>query len=92
MSDDGGTADPYEGLRTKLAESQSWPGDYTFKFIVPEEQLEPLKVVFEGREISTRPSKTGKYISLTSTVRMDSSTAVIDLYRETEGIPGLIAL
>ena len=92
MSDDSGTADPYEGLRAKLTESQSWPGDYTFKFIVPEEQLGPLKVVFEGHEISTRPSKTGKYISLTSTVRMDSSTAVIDLYRKTEGIPGLIAL
>ena len=84
--------DPYRGLKAKLAAYQLWPGPYIFKFIVPKAAATQLLELFDGYDLQTRESRTGRYLSITCRREMESSDAVIDVYRAAEGIPGVIAL
>ena len=79
-------------LRAKLAAFEKWPGPYLFKFIAPRDRLEELKELFEGHDYTLRPSRTGKYTSLSCEKTMDSSEAVIEVYERALEIDGVIAL
>ena len=93
MSEENGApSDPYRSLRSKLEAFETWPGPYVFKFIVPEAQLKKLQQLFEGHEVQTRPSKTGRYVSLTCERTMETSDAVIEVYRDVAAIDGVISL
>jgi hypothetical protein len=82
----------YRTLRAKLEVFEDWPHAYTFKFIVPGEKQAELEAMFEGFEYSLRPSRTGKYVSLTCVREMASSDAVIEVYQRVSGIEGSFAL
>ena len=73
--------DKYESLKTALEEHYDFPCSYTFKFVVPKERSEDVEKLIEGATISHRPSSNGKYVSVTLVAVMDSSEAVLDVYR-----------
>ncbi|WP_196889401.1 DUF493 family protein [Aureivirga sp. CE67] len=86
----------YKNLKTKLEETTKFPAKYMFKFIVPAggTQLGEIEKRFNhmGAVINTKNSKTGKYTSISIVANMDSSDAIIDKYKELEGIQGIISL
>jgi hypothetical protein len=81
-----------ESLRARIDEYHTWPSAFLFKFIVPAEELPVLMKIFEGHPVTTRPSRHGKYVSLTAEIEMTSGAAVIAVYREAGKIKGCISL
>ncbi|MGX9366018.1 DUF493 family protein [Desulfoplanes sp. PS50] len=77
----------------RLDQAHDWPCIYTFKFIVPKNRQTEVTCLF-GPEASVRKtaSRTGKYISITVETKMESSAQVIDIYRQTATIQGIITL
>ncbi len=90
------TSEFYERLRTELDNSNVWPAEYLFKFIVPSNnnKVEIVENAFDnlGAVIVTKHSKTGKYTSVSVDVRMNSSQDIIDKYLEVSVIEGIISL
>jgi len=90
------TSEFYERLRTELDNSNVWPAEYLFKFIVPSNnnKVEIVENAFDnlGAVIVTKHSKTGKYTSISVDVRMNSSQDIIDKYQEVSIIEGIISL
>ena len=80
------------GFKTKLDAAYIWPALYVFKFIVPRQQVEEVKVLFPNHVSSEKQSEKGKYTSITFNMMMPSSDAVVNVYQKVKHIPGLIAL
>lgn len=88
-------ADKWASLKEKL-ETESWPRLYLFKFIIPADnqkiaQLENLFNTAES-EVTMRTSTNGNYVSISAKELMISADSVIERYKTTEGIEGLISL
>jgi uncharacterized protein len=79
-------------FREKLDHHYAWPALYTFKFIVQAGRETELKSLFPNHEGSEKMSKNGNYISITYTMMMPSSQAVVDIYQSASVIEGIIAL
>ncbi len=90
------TEEFYERLRLELDESNTWPAEYLYKFIVPSdrEKIERVERAFDdmGAVIDTRQSKTGKYTSISVNVPMHSAEHVISKYKHVSDIEGIISL
>ena len=90
------TEDFYERLKVELDNSNTWPAEYLFKFIVPtfENNVEIVENAFNcmGAVIKTTHSKTGKFTSLSIDVTMKSSQEIIDKYQEVGTIKGILSL
>jgi putative lipoic acid-binding regulatory protein len=86
----------YERLKKELDLSSTWPSIYLFKFIVPSENENILRVeeAFDcmGAVIKTTKSKTGKFTSVSVDVMMKDSQEIIDKYIELSTIKGIISL
>ena len=86
----------YKKLKLSLENTTNFPAEYMFKFIVPsdKEKEEKIKDAFnyKGVMINTKPSKTGKYKSLTILIVMESADAIIKKYKEIAAIEGVISL
>ena len=86
----------YLKLKEQLAESQSWPAIYMFKFIIPadNQKLSQVESLFNSKEaeVSVRTSRKGNFLSITAKELMIDPERVIDRYRKAEGIEGLISL
>jgi len=86
----------YERLKKELDLSSTWPSLYLFKFIVPTDKENILRVeeAFDcmGAVIKTTKSKTGKFTSISVDVMMKDSQEVIDKYIELSTIEGIISL
>jgi len=86
----------YKKLKTSLEETTTFPADYMFKFIIPANGggFKIIEDIFNnmGAVIKSKPSKTGKYTSLTIMVKMKSAIAIIDKYKEVSTIEGIISL
>ena len=93
---DKDTKEFYERLRTELNNSNTWPAEYLFKFIVPtdKEKIEKVENAFDsiGAVIETKHSKTGKYTSISIDVQMPNAQEIIDKYLELSTIKGIISL
>jgi len=86
--------DGFDKLRDLLKE-QNYPSVYFFKFIVKAEddKMVDIKRCFEETaEFSTRPSKTGKYVSVSIKEMMLSTEDIIERYKAVNKIEGVIAL
>ncbi|MGB3619031.1 MAG: DUF493 family protein, partial [Catalinimonas sp.] len=60
---------------------------------VPHDRQQSVIDLFHDEaEVSRRPSRNGRYVGLTFIVPMESSKAVIDIYREAAALPGVITL
>lgn len=86
----------YKKLKINLEETTKFPSKYMFKFIIPadESKAEKINDIFNhtGAVINTKPSKTGKYQSLTILVKMKDADEVIIKYKEVTTIEGVISL
>lgn len=86
----------YSKLKSQLEDTTKFPADYMYKFIVPsdENQLEEVQNVFDNKRavITTKNSKTGKYISITIVIKLNSADDVIKYYKKVEKIKGIISL
>jgi putative lipoic acid-binding regulatory protein len=79
-------------FRQKLDEHYAWPALYTYKFIVPTGKETEVKNLFPHHQVTEKQSKQGKYTSVTVQVMMQSSDAVIEIYRKAAEIEGIVAL
>ena len=79
-------------MKLLLEQSQSWPGAYTFKFIVAPTHEDRVRALLPEAKISVRASKNGKYVAVTLVCHMESPDAVLDVHMEANQIEGLISL
>lgn len=86
----------YIRLKTELDNSNTWPAEYLFKFIVPsvgnnvtfvEERFDNM-----GAVIKTTESKTGKFTSISVDVMMSCADDIITKYKEVSVIKGIVSL
>ncbi len=86
----------YKKLKINLEETTEFPAEYMFKFIITSDKNKIKKInnIFNyiGAVISTKPSKTGKYKSLTILVMMKNADEIIKKYREVAEVEGVISL
>lgn len=81
-----------ESFRQKVEDQHTFPGYYTFKFIVPREKRDNVLAFLPEGEISFRESANGKYVSVTAKIKLQTSQQVLDVYIVANNIDGLIAL
>ena len=90
------TAEFYERLKVELDNSNNWPAEYLYKFIVPSvaDNVERVQKAFDsmGAVIKTTKSKTGKFTSVSIDVTMNSADEVIGKYKEVSTIEGIVSL
>ena len=87
--------DIYQGLREKLAADKNWPQVYLFKFIVPNDNktVALTQALFgQKAQVTMTKSRTGIYVSVSAKEMMLSSDEVINIYKKSSKIKGLIAL
>lgn len=93
---DKNTEDFYERLKVELDNSNTWPAEYLFKFIVPtvDDNVERVENSFNcmGAIIKTTKSKTGKFTSISIDVTMKSAQEIVDKYQEIGTIKGIVSL
>ncbi|WP_166382934.1 MULTISPECIES: DUF493 family protein [unclassified Polaribacter] len=86
----------YAKLKDQLDDTTSFPADYMYKFIVPTDgnQVQEVEDLFNdsGAVINTKKSKTGKYVSVSIVLKIESSDKVISYYLKAEKIKGIISL
>lgn len=90
-----GSIQDVKNFKALLDQQHDWPCEYVFKFIVTAENEVQLKDLFdESRtlQLDSRPSKNGRYTSVTARVHMTSSDEVVDLYIRASRIDGIISL
>ncbi|PXY39907.1 DUF493 domain-containing protein [Flavobacterium cheongpyeongense] len=89
-------AEFYERLKVELDNSNTWPAEYLYKFIVPSiaDNVEQVEKAFDrmGAVIKTTKSKTGKFTSVSIDVTMNSADEVISKYKEVSTIEGIVSL
>ena len=84
--------DRWDTLKTSLKEGHTWPHDYTFKFIVPQDQVETVQELLPELDLKIRTSKGGRYVSLTAIFRAASPDEIIERYRRLSPVENLISL
>jgi len=88
--------DFYRKLKIQLDDTTVFPADYLYKFIVPaaENQVAEVESIFNntGAVITTKNSKTGKYVSVSILLKLNSSDEIITFYEKAGKIKGIISL
>tara|TARA_B100000795_G_scaffold269483_1_gene258984 strand:+ start:1420 stop:1701 length:282 start_codon:yes stop_codon:yes gene_type:complete len=86
----------YQKLKVQLDDTTKFPSDYLYKFIVSKEgnKVGQLQKIFnnKGAIVTTKRSKTGKYISVSVLLKLKNSNEVITYYKQAETIEGIISL
>ncbi|MGM0758154.1 MAG: DUF493 domain-containing protein [Thermodesulfobacteriota bacterium] len=80
-------------FKQRLDEHHQWPCTYMFKFIVPQDQTQKILNLFESRDdLRTRPSRHGRYMSVTAKCTVSSSEEVVAVYQAAAQVEGVISL
>jgi len=86
----------YSRFHEQLLNSQDWPGQYLFKFILREGEVneQVLKDMFTQNEavFSKKASSKKTFTSLSVKVIMEDPDTVIAIYKKAQKIKGLITL
>lgn len=85
----------YDKFKERLASVQSFPGEYTFKFIVPSkgDGVDKLKEIFgTDATLSTRESANGTYTSVTIKKKVNDAAGVVYYYKQTAVIEKIMML
>ena len=86
----------YEKLKVQLDDTTTFPSDYLYKFIVAVagDKVAQVQEIFhdKGASITIKKSKTGKYTSISISVRMKNPENIIQKYQELSSIEGIISL
>jgi len=89
-------SDFYKKLKLRLEETTTFPTEYMYKFIIPtsNDKFAFIENVFNnlGAVINSKPSKNGKYTSLTILVKMKSANDIIAKYKEVAKVEGIVSL
>lgn len=90
------TEEFYVNFKKTLEETTSFPSNYLFKFIVPNEhkRLAEIHRIFDevDPQFQSKESKNGKYASLTVNIYALDADQVIRYYKEAAKIPDIIML
>lgn len=90
------TQEFYKRLKEELTNTTLWPSEYLYKFVVPTdtEKINRIENAFDnmGAVINTSQSKTGKYTSISVSVKMKNPDAVVEKYIQVSDIEGIISL
>jgi len=81
-----------EGLRAQLDAHHTWPSEYMFKFIAPNQtdRIEAVLAVFPDEvTVRRKASGGGKYVSLTIHETVPNADAVFERYRAVGAIGGI---
>ncbi|WP_343533121.1 DUF493 domain-containing protein [Pedobacter sp.] len=91
---EGNNADVYANFKEKLESVQTFPGVYTFKFIITGDhtKIEELRVILPNDEFVEKPSKTGKYLAITVNKQVQNADEVVDIYKKVGEIKGVMML
>ena len=93
---DNDTTAFYERLKVELDNSNTWPAEYLFKFIVPSvgKNVSEVEDAFNcmGAVIKTTKSKTGKFTSISVDVTVKDADEIIEKYQELAHIKGIVSL
>lgn len=81
-----------EAFRERIESQHQFPGDYSFKFIVPQDKKQEVLDILPEANLSFKESTNGKYISITAIASMNNSQAVLDVYLSAYKIPGCMSL
>lgn len=83
-----------EKFKALLEEQYDWPAHYTYKFIVPTQNLDELKELLSHyeAEVSERPSRKGNYTSVTVKMKRHGPEEVVVVYQKVSIIKGLVSL
>jgi len=81
----------FDKLYEQLKE-QKYPLIFPFKFIGPPEKVYQLKKLLKDAELSEKPSRNGKYVSLTAKAMMMDPDSIINIYKEAAKIKGIVTL
>ena len=85
-----------EKFRQSLEKGMSFPGEYPFKFIVrtDTDARAQIEKAFEGSAatVTETPSSKGNYVSLTIVLKASSADDILEKYKATADIPGVIRL
>ena len=84
-----------KSFRKILQEETVWPHRYMFKFIIlaTDDKINQVKMVFPTEtEFNLKPSKNGKYVSITAFLLTKSADEVIAYYEKAGKIEGIFAL
>jgi putative lipoic acid-binding regulatory protein len=88
--------DFYAKLKVQLDDTTDFPADYLYKFIVPttDNQVAAVEAIFDntGAVINKKNSKTGKYVSVSILLKLNSSDEIIAYYEKAGKIKGIISL
>ena len=88
--------DFYSRFYDQLLESQSWPGFYLFKFIVKSEtpHIDDIKSLFDPKEAEFTEKKSSKktFTSLSIKIKMTNPEDVINIYKKSSKLKGIITL
>ena len=86
----------YQRFLEKLKVSQSWPGMYMFKFIMPTDSnyIDELISIFNKFDItiSRKYSSNRKFLSVSINTKLNLPEEVIKIYKQTAHFEGLIRL
>jgi len=86
----------YSNFKIRLDETQEFPSNYLFKFIVlnQDEFVESVKLIFEksNADFFFHKSKNGKYVSISINLYVIDSESVISYYQKAGKIPNIILL
>jgi hypothetical protein len=81
-----------EHFKKLLQEHHDWPCRYQFKFVVTAEREQDVRALLPDAEISVRPSRNGKFVSVTMIALLQSPDEVVEVHTRASAIDGLIAL
>ena len=86
----------YDRFHQQLLESNTWPGVYVFKFIIPSSDSDKMTLLdlFENDkvEVNVRASSKGKYTSISIAGKFGSPDIIIQKHKQASKIPNIIQL
>ena len=86
----------YERFHQQLLESNTWPGVYVFKFIIPSSDVDKATLLdlFENDKVTVnvRASSKGKYTSISIAGKFGSPDIIIQKHKLASKIPNIIQL
>lgn len=86
----------YSRFQDQLKDSQEWPGPFMFKFIIrgDDQKVKKLREIFEGTNAKFKLKKSSKktFVSVSFLATMENPISVIDVYKKTSSIEGIITL
>lgn len=70
----------------------NWPDFYTFKMIVPVENLSLVHLHFSEFDLKLKESSKGNYVSITFRFLAQNSDEILELYERAKKIPKVFVL